>query len=69
MQGSLFKETRNSMDSNSPSSGHPAMQNEQSGSNRSDPQPLTKADLAIVAFVSSLWLWAAVWAITAPVFR
>jgi hypothetical protein len=53
MQGSLFKETRNSMDSNSPSSGHPAMQNEQSGSNRSDPQPLTKADLAIVAFVTA----------------
>ena len=57
------------MDSDSPSSGHPAMQNQQSGSNRSDPQPLTKTDLAIVAFVSSLWLWAAVWAITAPVFR
>ena len=60
------------MDIDSQTSGHPAMQNPQSGPNRSDQQPvtpLTKGDLAIVAFVSSLWLWAAVWAITAPVFR
>jgi hypothetical protein len=60
------------MDSDSAFSRHPAVQNPQSGSSRSDQQaltPLTKGDLAIVALVSSLWLWAAVWAITAPVFR
>jgi hypothetical protein len=61
------------MDRDTRSSGPPVSQNPQSGSSRSDRQqavaPLTKGDLAIVVFVSSLWLWAAVWAITANGFR
>jgi hypothetical protein len=60
------------MDSDSAFFRRAVIQNRQSGSSRSGQQaltPLTKRDLAIVAFVSSLWLWAAVWAITAPVFR
>ena len=31
--------------------------------------PLTKGDLLIVAFVSSLWLWAATWALTSAALR
>ena len=60
------------MDSDRAFSRHPVIQNPQSGSSRSDQQALTqltKGDLAIVVFVLSLWLWTAVWAITAPEFR
>jgi hypothetical protein len=31
--------------------------------------PLSKGDLLIVAFVSSLWLWAATWAMTSAPLR
>jgi hypothetical protein len=31
--------------------------------------PLTKGDLLIVAFVSSLWLWAATWAMASAALR
>lgn len=34
-----------------------------------DAAPLTRGDLLIVAFVSTLWLWAAVWAITSAALR
>jgi hypothetical protein len=60
------------VDSDTVSSRHPGIQSSPSQSNPSDAQavaPLTKGDLLIVFFVSSLWLWAAVWAITSRVFR
>ena len=55
------------MDRGSSSPGHRTIRSPQPGSIQSDQQteaPLTKGDLAIVVFVSSLWLWAAVWAMT-----
>jgi hypothetical protein len=47
-------------------------QQKPSRSSLSDQQaaaPLTKGDLLIVAFVSSLWLWAATWAMTSAALR
>jgi hypothetical protein len=49
-----------------------SLQQKASCSNPSDQQaaaPLTKGDLVIVAFVSSLWLWAATWALTSAAWR
>jgi hypothetical protein len=63
---------RKTVDSGTVPSGHPGVQQSPSRSSSSDQQavaPLTKGDLAIVLFVSSLWLWAAVWAITSHAFR
>jgi hypothetical protein len=60
------------VDSDTVSSRHPGVQPSPSRSNPSDEQavaPLAKGDLLIVFFISSLWLWAAVWAITSRVFR
>jgi hypothetical protein len=60
------------MESDHRRSGHPAIQQLQPKSAQSDLQamsPLNKGDLAIVGLLSSLWLWAAVWAMTAPAFR
>jgi hypothetical protein len=31
--------------------------------------PLTRGDLMIVTFVTSLWLWATVWALASAAFR
>jgi hypothetical protein len=48
------------------------LQQAPSRSSLSDQQvaaPLTKGDLLIVAFVSSLWLWAATWAMTSGALR
>jgi hypothetical protein len=56
------------VDSNTALTMHWAsLQQKASCSSPSDQQaaaPLTKGDLLIVAFVSSLWLWAATWALT-----
>jgi hypothetical protein len=60
------------MESDHGRSGHPDIQQLQSKSVQSGRQavaPLNKGDLAIVVLLSSLWLWAAVWAMTAPAFR
>jgi hypothetical protein len=49
-----------------------SVQLKRSRSSPSDQQaaaPLTKIDLLIVAFVSSLWLWAAAWAMTSAALR
>ena len=40
-----------------------------SSSDRQAAAPLTKGDLLIVAFVSSLWLWAATWAMASAALR
>ena len=60
------------MDSDTVPSGHPGVQQSPSRSNPSDQQglaPLTRGDLLIVLFVSSLWLWAVVWTITSRAFQ
>jgi hypothetical protein len=49
-----------------------SVQQKPSQSSSSDQQTtalLTKGDLLIVAFVSSLWLWAAAWAMTSAALR
>ena len=61
------------VDSNTAPTMHWAsLQQKASCSSPSDQQaaaPLTKGDLLIVAFVSSLWLWAATWALTSAALR
>jgi hypothetical protein len=61
------------MDSDTlPSSHSHSLQDAASLSSRSDQDgvaPLTRGDLLIVTFVSSLWLWATVWALTSAAFR
>jgi hypothetical protein len=61
------------VDSNTAPTIHWAsLQQKASCSSPSDQQvaaPLTKGDLLIVAFVSSLWLWAATWALTSAALR
>lgn len=60
------------MNSNTVPTVHASLQLKRSRSSPSDQQdvaPLTKADLLIVAFVSSLWLWAAAWAMTSAALR
>jgi hypothetical protein len=55
-----------------PSEHRGSLQQELLQSSLSDQQaatPLTKADLLIVAFVSSLWLWAATFAMTSAALR
>jgi len=55
-----------------PSSHSHSLQDAASLSSRSDQDgvaPLTRGDLLIVTFVSSLWLWATVWALTSAAFR
>jgi len=52
--------------------GHPGVQQLPSRSTPSDQQvvaSLTRGELLIVLFVSSLCLWAAVWAITSRAFQ
>jgi hypothetical protein len=52
--------------------GHPGVQQLPSRLSSSDQQvvaSLTRGDLLIVLFVSSLWLWAVVWAITSRAFQ
>ena len=61
------------MDTNTVPTAHwDRLQEKPSRSSLSDQQaaaPLTKGDLLIVAFVSSLWLWAATWTMTSPVLQ
>src|ERR1700730_15561305 len=61
------------VDSNTAPTMHWAsLQQNASCSSPSDQQaaaPLTKGDLLIVAFVSSVWLWAATWALTSAALR
>jgi hypothetical protein len=61
------------VDSNTAPTMHWArLQQKASCSSPSDQQaaaPLTKGDLLIVAFVSSLWLWAATWAMASAALR
>ena len=61
------------MDSDTPSSPHSrSLQDPPSRSNPSDQDsvaPLTRGDLLIVTFVTSLWLWATVWALLSAAFR
>ena len=55
-----------------PSSHSHSLQDSASLSSRSDQDgvaPFTRGDLLIVAFVSSLCLWATVWALTSAAFR
>ena len=40
-----------------------------SRSDQESAAPLSRADLLIVTFVSSLWLWATVWALASAAFR
>jgi len=40
-----------------------------SSSDKQTAAPLTKGDLLIVVFVSSLWLWAAAWAMISAALR
>jgi len=40
-----------------------------SSSDKQAAAPLTKGDLLIVVFVSSLWLWAAAWAMISTALR
>ncbi len=61
------------MDSDTLSSPHSRnLRDRPSQSSRSDQEsvaPLTKGDLLIVTFVSSLWLWATVCAMASAAFR
>jgi len=64
---------REAMDSDTLSSRHSrSLQDPPSRSNPSDQDsiaPLTRGDLFIVTFVTSLWLWATVWAFVSAAFR
>jgi hypothetical protein len=58
------------MDSDTHSSQ--SLEDPPSRSNPSDQDgiaPLTRGDLLLVTFVTSLWLWAAVWALASAAFR